>query len=78
MNLSDTLNIAVISEREVVMTRVFNAPHHLVFKAWSDSTFPPKWMLGPEGWTMPVCEIDLRVGGTGTSSGASRRAPRWR
>jgi len=51
------------SEREVVMTRVFAAPRRLVFEAWTNSAHLPHWMLGPGGWTMPVCEIDLRPGG---------------
>src|SRR5580692_11665185 len=51
------------SDREVVVTRVFNAPRSLVFEAWTNPKYVPQWMLGPEGWTMPVCEIDLRPGG---------------
>lgn len=51
------------SDREVVVTRVFNAPRRLVFEAWTNPKYVPHWMLGPEGWTMPVCEIDLRPGG---------------
>jgi uncharacterized protein YndB with AHSA1/START domain len=45
------------------MTRVFDAPRKLVFEAWTNAKHVPRWMLGPEGWTMPVCEIDLRPGG---------------
>lgn len=51
------------SDREIVMTRVFDAPPRLVFEAWTNPEHVPHWMLGPEGWTMPVCEIDLRPGG---------------
>jgi uncharacterized protein YndB with AHSA1/START domain len=51
------------SDREIVMTRVFDAPRRLVFEAWTSPKHLPHWMLGPEGWTMPVCEIDLRPGG---------------
>ena len=36
----------------------------LVFDAWTNPTHVPQWLLGPEGWTMPVCEIDLRPGGS--------------
>jgi len=46
-----------------VFTRVVNAPRRVVFDAWTNPKHVPRWMLGPEGWTMPVCEIDLRVGG---------------
>jgi uncharacterized protein YndB with AHSA1/START domain len=51
------------SDREIVMTRVFDAPRSLVFDAFTNPEHLPHWMLGPEGWTMPVCEIDLRPGG---------------
>lgn len=52
------------SDREIVITRVFDAPRRLVWTAWTDCEHLPNWMLGPEGWTMPICEIDLRPGGT--------------
>lgn len=51
------------SDREIVMTRVVDAPRRLVFEAWTSAEHLPHWMLGPSGWTMPVCEIDLRPGG---------------
>jgi len=51
------------SEREIVMTRVFDAPRHRVWDAWTKPEHVPHWMIGPDGWTMPVCEIDLRPGG---------------
>src|SRR3954466_13078706 len=51
------------SDREIVMTRVVDAPRRLVFEAYTNPEHLPHWMLGPGGWTMPVCEIDLRPGG---------------
>src|SRR5258707_7376570 len=63
MNSTETLNVTTPSEREIAITRVFNAPRRLVFEAWTNPQHVPRWMLGPEGWTMPVCEIDLRPGG---------------
>lgn len=51
------------SDLEFVATRVFDAPQKLVWEAYTDPRHVPQWMLGPEGWTMPVCEIDLRPGG---------------
>jgi uncharacterized protein YndB with AHSA1/START domain len=51
------------SDREIAMTRVFEAPRSLVWDAHTDPEHVTQWMLGPEGWTMPVCEIDLRAGG---------------
>jgi uncharacterized protein YndB with AHSA1/START domain len=54
---------ATPSEREIVATRVVDAPRGVVWECWTNPEHVPHWMLGPEGWTMPVCEIDLRVGG---------------
>jgi uncharacterized protein YndB with AHSA1/START domain len=51
------------SDREIVMTRVFDAPRTRVWDAYTSPNHLPQWMLGPEGWTMPVCELDLRPGG---------------
>ena len=51
------------SDREIVATRVVDAPRTLVWDAWTKPEHVPRWMLGPEGMTMPVCEIDLRPGG---------------
>ena len=47
---------------DVVLTRVFNAPRDLVFKAWTDPEQMAKWW-GPDGFTNPVCELDARPGG---------------
>lgn len=58
-----TLKIATPTDRELVMTRVFDAPRHLVFDAFTKPELVQRWLLGPDGWSMPVCEIDLRVGG---------------
>src|SRR5262245_17514151 len=58
-----TTTFTTPSDREVTMTRVVAAPRRLVFEAWTSPEHVPRWMLGPEGWTMPVCEIDLRPGG---------------
>lgn len=50
-------------DREIVMTRDFNAPRRLVFDAFTKPELVKQWLLGPPGWSMPVCEIDLKVGG---------------
>ena len=50
-------------DREIVITRVVDAPRRLVFAAWTDPKHIPNWLGFPEGWTMPVCELDLRPGG---------------
>jgi uncharacterized protein YndB with AHSA1/START domain len=57
------LQVSTPSERVIVMTRVFNAPRRLVFDALTKPELVKQWLLGPPGWSMPVCEIDLRVGG---------------
>jgi uncharacterized protein YndB with AHSA1/START domain len=51
------------TDREIVMTRVFDAPRELVWEAWTSPEHLPRWMLGPEGWSMPICEVDLRADG---------------
>jgi uncharacterized protein YndB with AHSA1/START domain len=50
------------SRWDLVMTRVFDAPRELVFKAWTDPSHVAQWW-GPSGFTNPVCEMDVRVGG---------------
>jgi uncharacterized protein YndB with AHSA1/START domain len=57
------LQITTRGDRELVLTRVFDAPRRLVFDAWTKPELVRQWLLGPPGWSMPVCEIDLRVGG---------------
>jgi uncharacterized protein YndB with AHSA1/START domain len=52
----------VFAERELTITRVFDAPRALVFQAWTDPKHLAQWW-GPNGFTNPVCEIDARVGG---------------
>ena len=52
------------SDTELLIARVFDAPRKLVFDAWTSPKHVPQWLLGPEVWTMPVCEVDLRPGGS--------------
>src|SRR2546427_10138057 len=56
-----TKNTVNETERMVV-TRVFDAPRALVWKAWTDPKYVMKWW-GPKGFTEPFCEMDFRVGG---------------
>ena len=51
-----TLQITTPSDRELAMTRVFDAPRRLVFDALTKPELVKRWLLGPPGWTMPVCE----------------------
>ena len=60
----DALTVSTPSEREIRITRAFDAPQRLVFDAWTKPELVQRWLLGPPGWTMPVCEIDLRPGGS--------------
>lgn len=64
MKNTETLNVTTPTEREIVMTRVFDAPRSLVFDALTKPELFKRWLLGPPGWSLPVCEIDLKVGGT--------------
>jgi uncharacterized protein YndB with AHSA1/START domain len=52
----------ILAERELTITRLFDAPRALVFKAWTDAAQLAQWW-GPKDFTNPVCEIDARVGG---------------
>lgn len=58
-----TTTITTPTDTEVLAVRTFDAPRELLWACHTDPRHVPHWMLGPEGWTMPVCEIDLRVGG---------------
>ncbi len=51
------------SDTEIVITRVVDAPRSLVFEAYTTPRHLQRWLLGPPGWTMPVCEFDPRPGG---------------
>ena len=57
-----TGNIMTNEERELVLTRVFDAPRELVFKAWTDPKQVAQWW-GLHGFTNPVCDLDVRPGG---------------
>jgi uncharacterized protein YndB with AHSA1/START domain len=58
-----TTTFTTPSDREIEISRVFDAPRELLWEAVTSPEHLPNWMLGPEGWTMPVCESDLRPGG---------------
>ncbi len=55
--------VTLPSDREVRVTRQFNAPRQLVYDAHTKPELVTKWMLGPPGWDMPICEMDVREGG---------------
>lgn len=58
------LRLATKGDREIVMAREFRAPRNLVFDAWTKPELVRRWLAGPSGWTMTVCTIDLRIGGS--------------
>ena len=63
MTETGTLQITTPSEREIVMSRVFDAPRSLVFEAWTKPELLERWLGVRGGWLMVVCEVDLSVGG---------------
>jgi uncharacterized protein YndB with AHSA1/START domain len=63
MKNSGTFNIAAHGDRKILITRVFDAPRRLVFDAYTKPDLIKRWLLGPDGWSMPICETDLRAGG---------------
>ena len=58
------LEVSLPNETTVRVERTFDAPAALVWRAYTEPALIQRWMLGHPGWTMPVCEMDLRVGGT--------------
>ena len=63
MKNTGTLEVTTPTEREIVLTRVFDAPRSLVFDAMTKPELLRRW-FGPRGWSLVVCEVDLKVGGT--------------
>jgi len=57
-----TLEVTTPSDREIALTRVFDAPRQMVFDAFSKPELLKRW-FGPRGWSLVVCEVDFRVGG---------------
>jgi uncharacterized protein YndB with AHSA1/START domain len=60
--MAQTSNVDSSLTRELVITRVFDAPRSLVFKAWTQPEHMMRWW-GPKGYTTPTCEMDVRAGG---------------
>lgn len=63
MKKPGTVTVTTPSDREVAVTRVFDAPRALVYEAHTRPELLRRWAGGPPGWSMEVCEMDLRVGG---------------
>lgn len=58
-----TLTLEASGDREIVMTRVFDAPRDLVFDAWTKPELLKRWLGARAGWSLAVCDVDLTVGG---------------
>jgi uncharacterized protein YndB with AHSA1/START domain len=52
-----------MKEPDFAITRIFDAPRELVFRAWTEQQYIVRWW-GPHGFTAPICKIDFRVGGS--------------
>jgi len=59
----ENAEVSLPGETTVQVRRSFKAPRTLVYRAHTEPALVQRWMLGPPGWTMPVCEMDVRVGG---------------
>jgi uncharacterized protein YndB with AHSA1/START domain len=63
MQDTGTLQVTEPSEREIAMTRVFDAPASMVFDAWTKPELLKRWLGVRNGWSFAVCEVDQKVGG---------------
>jgi len=61
--MSHSLTLIPQGDRELVMSRVFDAPRERVFACWTEPELLRRWLTGPPGWMMAECEADLRPGG---------------
>lgn len=57
------VDVTLPDDMTIRVTRAFDAPRTLIFDCHTKPDLLRKWLLGPPGWTMPVCEVDLRPGG---------------
>ena len=72
---SETFTVTTTSDTDIRLTRLFDAPRALVFEAMTKPEHVPRWwgQLG-DGYSVPVCEVDLRVGGKWRFVNRTRRA----
>jgi len=61
--MPDSAEVTLPKDTAIRVDRRFDAPRALVYRAFTRPEIVSRWLLGPPGWTMPVCEIDLKVGG---------------
>jgi uncharacterized protein YndB with AHSA1/START domain len=63
MKHSGKLKVSTPNDRDILFTREFNAPRSLVWEAFTTPELLKRWLFGPDGWSLAVCDIDLRVCG---------------
>ena len=63
MTVISKLRVEAPGDLEIVMTRLFDAPRQMLFDAFTKPELIPQWLTGRPDHTMPICEVDLRVGG---------------
>ena len=61
--MSNSMKLVTEGDRHVVVTRRFAAPPEAVYRAHTEPAIIQKWILGPDGWTMPVCVCEAKPGG---------------
>jgi uncharacterized protein YndB with AHSA1/START domain len=64
MTTTETFQVTTPSDREIAVIRVFDAPRHLVFEALTTPDLLKRWLGVHNNWSLDICEIDLKVGGT--------------
>jgi uncharacterized protein YndB with AHSA1/START domain len=62
--MANKLSVSTPTDREVLITRVFDAPRRLVYDAWTKPEFLKRWLHGLDNWTLAVCDMDVRPGGS--------------
>lgn len=62
--MRNAMKVTTPTDREILITREFDAPRQLVWDTMSKPELLKRWLFGPPGWEMTVCEEDARVGGT--------------
>ncbi len=62
--MKNTLKVTTPTDREIVMTRDFDAPRHMVWEAMVKPDLIKRWLFLPPGWEMTTCDEDVRVGGS--------------
>lgn len=64
MTTTETLQVTTPSDREIRLTREFNAPRHLVYQAYTKPELLKRWLGCIPGWSWQTCEMDVREGGS--------------